>query len=324
MGLLSRLTYFTKYRGVNIIMSLLSITFLAAFAFMITKAPSWAPERSQLALIIPSIILTIGLVWYHLSSNPDLKFLAQWYPMPVRTEGSDEERTIHQDYLVKHERGIATETSTFPWPDKDGHWLGKTYKMRYDEFPDKIHVYFYIGNMGRAGVTLHEYRIEGENGLEEIGALHDDITVRIAPPLIELAENLYEHGLKSLNSFSMNIFSVPDSPDGESIWKFMGLEDRPKQYILQTTDERVFLKAKARRPAFFSTPLKRGGERPDIVEGEIYSYTLTLYTTSKIPSDRVTFSFKIEDGWVKWWTTRSIIERWLRRTCSFLPFGPTY
>ncbi|QCJ45775.1 hypothetical protein [Haloprofundus sp. MHR1] len=304
MGKLSSLTY---YRGVNVFMAILSVIVIILFYFYLELKPSWAPKLPEMILGVPPFALTFGLLWYYLSSNPDPKILSRIHVVPFTGEGSEEEIAVESSQKIKRVSGIDSEEEhDFPDPIQEGFCGARTNELAYEEFPSKLKICFDIGNKGRSGVTLHEYwTIENKN-TKQVTPLHDNRSVRIPPPLVHLSEA----GFGKFQKWVNHIPTVDLSH--ESPWYYANLNERPKKIILQDSDERVFLHARGRRPESVTVPLKSGETRPQLVKGETYRYDIKIYTTSSKPTDSVTVWFVLEDCTVKWWTTRSSLENWLR------------
>lgn len=311
MGRFSRFTYL---RGVNILMSLLTTIFVFLFTLYLYLLPSWGPPVSELILAAPPFVLTFGLVWYYLSSNPDPKILPYIHVVPVARKEGKERAIIDKNHQVKLVSGVGgSKNFNLPAPVKDGGRLTKVKHLRFSDFPDKLEVRFDIGNKGRSGITLHEYWVEGEGGRRQVCALHDNRSIRIPPPLVNLTELIYEEAYKKVNSLLPSPVLELNEPDGREVWALMNLDDTPKKFIHQETNERVFLKAKARIPESFDVPLGVDRGEKQLKKGKMYNYKVKIYTTSSTPTDSVTISIVAEDDVVKWWVTRSECERKLRR-----------
>ena len=293
-------------------MSLLSFSFvLLFFCIYFWKTPTWAPELSEVILSTPPFILTFGLVWYYLSSNPDPKILPGSFVVPLSTDDDEETHVVDDEYIIKLVAGVdASKEYPLPKPDVSGV-LFKTYRVRYIKYPNKLQFYFDIGNKGRSGITLHEYRIEGESE-ERRAALHDTRAVRFPEPLAYATERLYEDVLKRLNSVVPDFVYQTKPHTGSDVWSFLNLDNSPKKIILQETNERVFLRAKERILKSFSVPLNDAGSS-ELVDNETYQYRVKIYATSARPTDRITVSIRVNDEFVEWWATRSWLEQQARK-----------
>jgi hypothetical protein len=103
------------------------------------------------------VLLSIALVWYNLSRNPELKILGP----DIQPE--DEGRTVARENHVAGVR-FRDRIVEIVRPDTTGPWWRRQSQVVCWKMPSNLRLLFDIANVGLSGITVHDYGFERQVG----------------------------------------------------------------------------------------------------------------------------------------------------------------